>query len=63
MGKWIYEGYTKVHDNSRKHMIESWIYHCSECGHTVRTKPTREAILSYVTCPSCGNGMKGKDNE
>lgn len=22
--KWKYDGYTKVHDNTRKHMIERW---------------------------------------
>ena len=63
MNEWIYDGYTKVHDNSRKHMIERWVYRCSECGHTVRTEPTRRAILSYATCPSCGAMMKGADDE
>lgn len=58
MGKWIDDGYTKVHDDSRRHMIERWCYRCSECGHIVRTEPTRNAILYFKTCPNCGADMK-----
>lgn len=63
MGKWIYDGYTKVHDDSRKHMIEKWCYCYSECGKTVRTEPKKTAIYSYTICPNCGCRMKGVDDE
>lgn len=63
MSRWIYDGCTKVHDDSRRHMVERWCYRCSDCGHIVRTKPKREAILSVATCPSCGADMKGADDE
>ena len=63
MSKWIYDGYTKVHDDSRKHMIEKWCYRCSQCGHIVRTEPKRMAILSYMTCPNCGADMREREGE
>lgn len=62
MAKWIYDGYTKVHDDSRKHMIEKWCYRCSECGHIVRTEPKRTAILTYNVCPHCGADMRGEQD-
>lgn len=63
MSKWIYDGYTKVHDSSRKHMIETWCYRCSDCGHIVRTEPKRTAILSYTICPNCSTKMDSMKEE
>lgn len=51
MSKWIYDGYTKVHDDSRKHMIEKWCYHCSDCGFIIRIEPKQNIFL---ICPNCG---------
>ena len=58
MSKWIYDGYTKVHD--RKHMIEKWCYKCSACGYVVRTEPRRKAIEAFTKCPSCSADMVGE---
>ena len=62
MSKWIYDGYTKVHDKSKRTMIEKWCYKCSDCGHTVRTEPTRNAIRFIDVCPNCGADMRGEDD-
>lgn len=51
MSKWIYDGYTKVHDDTRKHMIEKWCYHCSDCGFIIRIEPKQSIFL---ICPNCG---------
>lgn len=55
--KWVYDGYTKVHDETRKHMIEKWVYKCPYCTAEVRTKPNRQEIKKYIICPECGAEM------
>ena len=63
MSKWVYDGYTKVYDDSRRHMIERWCYRCSECGHIVRTEPIRKAITAFKNCPNCEAKMDGGDED
>ncbi len=61
MAKWIYDGYTKEHDDSRKHIIEKWYYKCSECGGVVTTAPRPQEIRNYTKCPNCGAVMGNED--
>lgn len=53
MANWVYDGYKKVHDKSRKRMIEKWCYKCSNCNYIVRIEPKRESIWAYTKCPNC----------
>lgn len=52
MSDWKYVGYTKVHNDSKKNMIEMWIWKCTRCGYEERrpygnrNKPCQ--------CPRCG---------
>ncbi len=52
MSDWKYIGYTKVHDDSRKHMIEMWIWKCNRCGYEVRRPQGNKNKPSQ--CPRCG---------
>lgn len=52
MTEWLYDGYTKVHSNDRRHMIETWIWKCAKCGHEVR-KPFGNQNKPKEECPSC----------
>ena len=52
MSEWEFIGYTKVHDDSRKHMIEKWIWRCKRCGHEERRPYGNRNKPSQ--CPKCG---------
>ncbi len=60
--KWKYDGYTKVHDSTRKHIIERWCYVCPYCGYSVSTEAKPIAIRQYSTCPGCRTDMRNTES-
>ena len=60
--KWKYDGYTKVHDSTRKRMTERWRYVCPSCGYIISTEAKPAAIKQYVTCPGCKESMHDDPN-
>ena len=52
MTEWKYDGYTKVHSDDRRHMIEQWIWKCPVCGYTIR-KPFGNNNMPKTDCPAC----------
>ena len=59
MREWVYDGYTKVHSEDRRHMIETWIWKCSECGFAVR-KPYENRNMPTGECPVCARNTPKK---
>ena len=53
MSKWIYDGYTKVKQGSGRSakMVETWIYKCPNCNHTIRLEWSRR----HQTPSKCPN--------
>lgn len=54
MTEWLYDGYTKIHSNDGRHMIETWIWKCAKCGHEVR-KPFGNQNKPKGECQSCSS--------
>ena len=60
MSEWVYDGYTKVIGNDRKHMIEMWIWKCAKCGNTVRM-PWGNKNEPQGECAQCSINRREKD--
>ena len=52
MTEWKYDGYTKVHSEDRRKMIEQWLWKCPVCGYTIR-KPFGNENKPKIDCPKC----------
>ena len=52
MTEWKYDGYTKVHSEDRRRMIEQWLWKCPVCGYTIR-KPFGNKNRPEIDCPKC----------
>ena len=61
MANWVYDGYTKVHDKSRKRMVEKRCYKCSNCNYIVIIEPSRESIWTYTKCHNCGKAIEAEE--
>ena len=52
MTEWKYDGYTKVHSEDRRRMVEQWLWKCPVCGYTIR-EPFGNKNRPEIDCQKC----------
>ena len=61
MTEWEYDGYTKVHSEDRRRMIEQWLWKCPVCGYTIR-KPFGNKNRPEIDCPKCADRRRNEND-